>query len=278
MASRTTPLQLDLNAILRSRLPRRISRFIPGWAIGLLKRLICQDDLNALLREAFPAEGSAFSQSIIEQLGITLEVKGLSELKDCKRLIFALNHPLGGMDGITIVKLLGETYGDENIRVLVNDMLMNVEPLASVFLPINKYGGQARASARTINQAYASDMQICIFPAGLVSRLGNDKKIRDLEWQKAVAAKAIEFDREIVPVHFEALNSGFFYKTARLRKRLGIKINLEQALLPREVFHQRNKRFRITFGSPISAKELSNQGLSPAQIASRLRDMVYSLA
>jgi len=277
MDNRGTLLQLDLTGILRQRMPRRINRLVPGFMLRALERLIRQDDLNALLRGAFPLEGSAFSDSLLTQLGVNVETVGLERTAGRSRLIFASNHPLGGLDGITMVKILGETYGDDNIRVMVNDMLMNVKPLAGVFLPINKYGGQARQSARLINEAYASDMNICVYPAGLVSRLGDDGRIRDLQWQKAVAAKAMEFGRDIVQVRFEALNSPMFYKTARLRKKSGLKVNLEQALLPRELFSQRGKRFRVVFGSPVSAEEMRTSGKSPLELAAMLRDLVYSL-
>lgn len=277
MAASGTPLQLDLKAILRARLPRRVSRLVPGFAISLLEKLIRQDGLNRLLREAYPAEGSVFSASILRQLGITVEVKGLEKLEGRGRLIFASNHPLGGLDGITMVKILGETYGDDNIRVMVNDMLMNVEPLAGVFLPINKYGSQARRSAVLINEAFASDRHICVYPAGLVSRLSADGHIRDLQWQKSVVAKAIEFDRDIVPVRFEAQNTDRFYRLARLRKQLGIKINLEQALLPGEMFSQEGEHFRVVFGEPMTSASLRASGVSPAVLAERLRLHVYSV-
>lgn len=277
MRRRDTPLQLDLRAILRRRMPRRIARFVPGFLIAPLERLIRQRDLNALLRGAFPAEGSAFSASILDQLGIEVETEGLDRLRGMRRLVFASNHPLGGLDGITMVKLLGETFGDSHIRVLVNDMLMNVEPLAGVFLPINKYGRQARESAVRINEAYASDMNICVYPAGLVSRLGDDGRICDLEWQKAFVAKALETGRDIVPVAFHALNSRRFYRLARLRKKLGIKVNIEQVLLPGEIFSQQRKRFRVVFGEPVTAVELRESGESPAILASRLREAVLKM-
>lgn len=273
---REKALQLDLDAILRKRLPRRVSRWLPRVATAALERLICQDGLNALLRGAFPAEGSAFSASILKQLGIEVTVEGLERYRGQSRLIFACNHPLGGLDGIAMVKILGDAFGDENIRVMVNDMLMNVEPLAGVFLPINKYGSQARQAAVAINKAYASEMNMCVFPAGLVSRLGDDGEVRDLQWQKAVAAKAIEFDRYIVPVRFEALNAMSFYRLARLRKKLGVKVNLEQALLPRQIFHARGARFRVIFGEAVSPAELAAMG-SHSEAAQNLRAKVYSL-
>ena len=78
-------------------------------------------------------------------------------------------------------------------------------------------------------------------------------------------------------MRFEALNSPMFYKTARLRKKSGLKVNLEQALLPRELFSQRGKRFRVVFGSPVSAEEMRTSGKSPLELAAMLRDLVYSL-
>ncbi len=275
--ARQTPLQLDIKTILRRRLSRGANRLLPGVLINVLARIIRQNDLNLLLKGAFPAEGSAFSASVLDQLGVSVETVGLEKLRGMSRLVFACNHPLGGLDGITMVRLLGETFGDGNVKVLVNDMLMHVEPLAPVFLPVNKYGSQARESARLIASAFASESHICVFPAGLVSRLGADGEIRDLEWQKSFVAKSMESGRRIVPVRFEALNSPRFYKVARLRKRLGLKINIEQALLPSELFSQKGKRFRVVFGDPVDITSCGVRDSSPAAIAAELRRAVYSL-
>ena len=77
MDNRGTLLQLDLTGILRQRMPRRINRLVPGFMLRALERLIRQDDLNALLRGAFPLEGSAFSDSLLTQLGVNVETVGL---------------------------------------------------------------------------------------------------------------------------------------------------------------------------------------------------------
>ena len=270
------PLEINLHSILRERMPRRIGRFMPGFIISGLEKVIHQDELNEMLRMAYPARGSAFSRRILEYLDITVEVEGLDSLPS-RRLMFASNHPLGGLDGITLIAVLGERYGDNGVRFLVNDMLMNVEPLRDVFLPINKYGSQGRAAAVAINEALASDMQILQFPAGLVSRRQPDGSIADLEWQKAFVAKAIEYERDIVPVRFEGTNTSRFYDTAKWRKKLGVKFNMEQALLPGEVCKSRGARFRIIFGDPLSREELKASGKSPKELASYIRSLVYTL-
>ena len=246
-------LQLDIEGILRKRIPSRKQKFIPRFLYGALSRLIHQDELNEMLRIGYPSQGSEFSRKVLEHLDIEVTVEGAENLpaKD-RRVVFASNHPLGGLDGIALIAVLGQRYGDENIRFLVNDLLMNVEPLGTVFLPINKYGSQARAAAEAINAEYASDRQIVIFPAGLVSRLHPGGEVHDLKWQKAFVQKAIENDRDIIPVRFVALNRKRFYRLAKWRKKLGIKVNIEQATLPAELCASRGKRFRIIIGQPVS--------------------------
>lgn len=265
-------MRIDLDAILRSRTGKRIPRIVTR----LLESIIRQDDLNGILSRAFPARGSAFADAAVADLGITLEVKGLDELPERRRFIFASNHPLGALDGVSLLSVLGTRWDDSQIRLLVNDMLMNLEPLTDVFLPINKYGAQGRAAARQINEVYAGDAQVLIFPAGLVSRLG-PSGIRDLKWQKAFVAKALEYGRDVVPVRFEGLNSMSFYRLAQWRKRLGIKVNIEQIRLPAEVMNTRGKTFRVVFGKPIAPEELARLGSDPSSIADAVKQIVYSL-
>lgn len=268
-------LKIDLNRILRSRIGGWKGKLIPGFLISGLERLIHQKELNEILSTTYPAEGSDFSDGVYRYLDLGISAYGMENIEEGKRYVFASNHPLGGLDGIGLIKILGRRYGDDNVRFLVNDMLMNVEPLRKVFLPVNKYGSQGREAAKAISEAYASDRQILMFPAGLVSRLHPDGGIRDLEWQKSFIAKAIESGRDIIPVYFEGLNRRRFYRIARLRRRLGIKVNLEQALLPSEVCAARGKSFKVTFGKPVPVESLKESDKSYSELARNLHDYIY---
>ncbi len=271
-------LQLNIEQILKSRIPKDKQRLIPNFLYRGLARLIHQDDLNEILRVTFPSQGSEFSEKVLRHLNITLEVEGAENLPPLtQRVVFASNHPLGGLDGIALIALLGKHYGDENIRFMVNDLLMNVEPLSNVFLPINKYGSQARAAADAINKEYVSDHQLLIFPAGLVSRLQEGGKVHDLKWQKAFVQKSIEYGRDIVPIRFVALNRKRFYRLAKWRKKLGINVNIEQATLPAELCASRGKTFRIIIGKPIKISELKAAAKPAPEIAAALRTHIYTL-
>ncbi len=274
-------LEIDLNRIIRSRIGGWKGRLIPGFLISALERLVHQKELNATLDATYPAEGTAFAEAVYEYFDLTLDVRGMENIPDSGRFIFASNHPLGGLDGIGLIKALGSRYGDDGIRFLVNDMLMNVEPLRPVFLPINKYGSQGRKAAKAIADAYASDMQMLIFPAGLVSRLHPDGEIRDLAWQKSFIQKAVEYERDIIPVRFEGLNRNRFYRTAWWRKRLGVKINIEQAMLPAELCAARGNSYRVIFGRPVSWGQLADRiaaGATPGALAAEIRTTVHTLS
>lgn len=271
------PLVIDIKSILKARIPKKKRRFIPSILIAGVEKLIRQKELNEILRATYPSSGSDFAGKVIDHLDISLEVEGLENLKEGARYMFASNHPLGGLDGMALITVLGQKYGDDNIRFLVNDMLMNVEPLKEIFLPVNKFGRQGREYAEIINEKMESDCQVFQFPAGICSRLHDNGEIKDLEWQKSFVQKAIEYHRDIVPVYFEGQNTGKFYKTARLRKKLGIKFNLEQILLPSELCKSRGSRYRIILGKPIPWQELVSSKKTPRELAAAIREKVYKL-
>lgn len=270
-------LQLDIKDILKKRISKKKQRWIPSFIVTYVEKLIHQKELNEILKATLPSEGSEFATRVMDYLNIQLEVKGLENIKDGERYMFAGNHPLGGLDGIALISVLGKKYGDRNIRFLVNDMLMNVTPLRNVFLPINKYGKQGKDNAQKINEKMADKGQIFQFPAGLCSRLHDNGEISDLEWQKSFISKAIEYQRDIVPVYFKGRNSDKFYKTARRRKKLGIKFNIEQLLLPSEVCKARGSNFKIIFGKPVPWQTLKASGKSAKELASEIRELSYAL-
>ena len=152
---------------------------------------------------------------------------------------------------------------------------MHIKPLSPVFLPINKYGSQAKESSLQINNAYESDEQMLIFPAGLCSRLQHGK-IKDLEWKKTFIAKAVQSQRDIIPIYFEGRNSTFFYRFAQIRKCIGLKFNIELIYLPDEMFNSKNKTFDIYIGKPIPWQTF-DKSKSLQEWAQIVKEKVYQI-
>ncbi len=267
------PKKLDIDAVLKSKAKSHYNK-IPKVAINYLKRKVHQDELNYIIETYRDEHGSDFMKACVDYFNLTLHIKGEENIPETGKFVFVSNHPLGGLDGICLASTLGEKY-DKKIKYLVNDILLNIENLESIFVPINKHGSQAKDSVKAMNDAYESDNQIITFPAGLCSRKQNGQ-IKDLQWAKSFVVKAKAFKRDIIPVHFEGRNSNFFYNLANLRKKLGVKINIEMLYLADEMMKKKNAEFTITFGKPISWESLNNSN-TPLQWAQKIKESVYTL-
>ncbi|MFR0678110.1 1-acyl-sn-glycerol-3-phosphate acyltransferase [Dysgonomonas mossii] len=268
------PQILDLDKVLAEKAPKIYNK-VPRFAINYLKRKIHLDELNEILTIYADKYGVDFMQAVVGYFNLTLETSGLENIQDDRKYIFVSNHPLGGLDGICLSAVIGERF-DKKIKYVVNDVLYFIKNLQPIFLPVNKYGRQSKQATKSLNEAYESDNQIITFPAGLCSRQENGK-IHDLDWKKNFILKAVESRRDVVPVHFEGKNSNFFYRFANIRKRLGIKFNIELILLPDEMFKNKNKSFSITFGEPIPYTFFDNSK-SAMQWAQYVKEKSYNLA
>ena len=269
------PLHIDVREAVEAKIPS-YAKHIPGFVYRWLERVVRQKELNRVLKENADRRGVDFAEGVLGSFGIKLEVEGLDNISDDGRYIFASNHPLGGLDGMALITILGRKY-DGNVKCIVNDILMLIKPLNGVFLPINKHGGQSRKNMEAVDEAYHGGCQMITFPAGLCSRRGKNGKISDTEWKKSFITKSIESRRDVVPIYFGGTNSGFFYKFAKFRKRIGIKLNIEMVLLPGEMVDGAGSTFRIKIGKPIPYAEFDNSR-SQKEWAQEVKRRVYEMS
>ncbi|MDR0995003.1 MAG: 1-acyl-sn-glycerol-3-phosphate acyltransferase [Tannerella sp.] len=265
---------IDIRRVLETKAPA-LARKLPRFLVNYLKRIVHQDEINDILRCYHDKDGLDFMDALIAYFGLTLECSGREQLPREGRFIFASNHPLGGLDGICLASVLGRLYKEQSLRVPVNDLLLFIPNLRSIFVPVNKHGRQARAAASQTEAAYASACQVLTFPAGLCSRRHRGK-VADVEWKKSFIQKAVEYKRDVVPVFFEGKNSNFFYRLANLRSRLGIKANLEMLYLADELFKSKHSSYHIRFGAPVPWT-CFDKSRTPSQWAAVMRDACYGL-
>lgn len=262
-----------IEQLFKSKSPG-IAKMIPKFVYSFLKRVIHQDDINDFIRRYGDRKGLDFANAILEYLNVSYRVTGEEHLPDpAGRYIFVSNHPLGGPDGIILISFLGTRY--EKLKFPVNDLLLNLKNLNDIFLPVNKHGQQTREAVVALERAYASDCQMLMFPAGLVSRKQKGE-IKDLEWQKSFVTKAVQYRRDIVPIYMDGRNSDFFYRLANFRKRIRLKANLEMLYLPDETFKQRNKTFTLSVGKPIPWQML-DRTKKPMEWAQEIKECVYKM-
>jgi putative hemolysin len=162
-----------------------------------------------------------------------------------------------------------------DVKFLVNDILLNVGNLQPLFVGVNKVGGQNKSAIAAIDEAYAADQALLVFPAGLVSRK-IDGEIVDLEWKKSFVSKAKRYKKDIVPVYIDGRNSNFFYNLSNWRTKFGVKANIEMLYLADEFFKQRNQRVTIKIGKKIPYSYF-NDSKNEKKWAEEVKKVVYNL-
>ncbi|MBR2415668.1 MAG: 1-acyl-sn-glycerol-3-phosphate acyltransferase [Bacteroidaceae bacterium] len=266
-------IQIDIDAILAAKAGKK-ARFVPRFLVSYLKKIVHQDEVNEFLRINHDKRDLAFIDEFMKYFNNSFDIKGLENLPDDGRFTFVSNHPLGAQDGLGLAYILGRKY-EGRIKLLVNDLLMNIPHISSFWVPINKTGKQARNFPQQVNAAFESDNNIVMFPAGICSRKRGGV-IRDLEWKKTFITKSIQTHRDIIPIHFEGQNSEFFYRLANINKMLGLKFNIAMLYLSDEMFKNRNKTFKVTIGKPIPWQTFDNSK-KPAEWAQYVKELVYTL-
>jgi putative hemolysin len=264
-------MEIDLREVVRSKSPLA-ARLMPRPLLNWLKRIVHQDDINHVLRNYSQLPPADFIRATLGSMGVDCAFRGLEWLDPAGRYIFASNHPFGGLDGIMIAEEIIRRLGD--VRVVVNDLLMFVEPLAPIFVPVNKHGRQERESARTFHEAFASDAPIVTFPAGLCSRR-HKGVVSDLPWQSSFVKMAVKYRRNVVPMYVGGRLSNRFYRLANLRTALGIKANIEMLFLVDEMYRQGGRTFEIVAGEPVAWQEL-REGIVEARVE-EIRTKAYLL-
>lgn len=263
---------IEVQEIFRQKKPQ-LAKWIPSFVIGYLRRTIHEDEINDIMYRFRDLHGLDFVDALIQDLGVEVVLEGAEHIPLEESVIFASNHPLGGLDGIAFMHAIGRYRRD--VKFLVNDILLNVVNLQPLFVGVNKVGGQKKSALAAVDEAYAADQALLVFPAGLVSRKIKGEVV-DLEWKKSFISKAKKYQKDIVPVYIEGRNSDFFYNLSSWRNKLGVKANIEMLYLADEFFSQRNQRVTIKIGKKIPISYFDNSK-NEKEWAEEVKNLVYNL-
>lgn len=262
--------RIDIGGVLRAKNPSA-ARWVPRFVVRWVERLVCADRLNYILDNYGTRTPIGFVEGALEYIGVDYRLHGVGNLPPNARVLFASNHPLGGVDGMILAAAVDQIQ--PNVRLIVNDILLNIEPLRPIFVGVNKHGVQDCSFSQRMDALYASDSPIVNFPAGLCSRRDKNGQITDTPWRKSFVVRCLASNRVVVPTHVHAFNSPWFYRIARWRVQLGIKANIEMILLPRQVFYQKGRTVEIFFGQPITL----DNSRTAAEWCDLIRERSYDL-
>ncbi|CAN5530021.1 1-acyl-sn-glycerol-3-phosphate acyltransferase [soil metagenome] len=264
---------IDVKKAIAAKNPK-LSKLLPGFLLRYITKTIHEDELNVAVEKYKDKTGHDFVDAAMEEFKAKPIVIGGENIPTTGGVIMTANHPLGGLDGIAFMDVVGEYRKD--IKFFVNDLLMTFKNLAPILVPVNKHGRNSTDYTKKFEEVYASSDCLLLFPAGLVSRKQSDGRIEDLVWKKSFITKSIQYQKNIVPVFINGHNSNFFYNLAYWRKKIGIKANIEMFYLVDEMYKQRGKTLTFTFGEPISW-ETFTKNQSAEYWSEKVKQHVYAL-
>ncbi|NPA45175.1 MAG: glycerol acyltransferase [Chlorobi bacterium] len=264
---------IDIEKVISDKNPK-LYRSIPKFVIRYIKKTIHQKDLNKFIQANNDKFGFDFLKETFIAFDVSAEIVNKEKLPENGKYIFVANHPIGSFDGLHLIGMLYEKYG--KVKAVVNDVLLNLKNLNDFFVGVNLHGSTPREQVENLSKIFEMGVPVLFFPSGKVSRKENGI-ITDKEWKKTFISRAIKHKLDIVPIHVEGRLSNKFYRIANLRKKIGIKSNIEMFFLVDEVFKIRGSKLKITIGEAISYKTFDNSK-NHYNWAQEVKEHVYKIA
>lgn len=185
------------------------------------------------------------------------------------------NHPLGALDGIMLIDIVGRHR--EDYKVMVNMFLNYITAMRPSFIAVDPSGSDDPAKKavtmqgiRTAIGHVRSGHPIGFFPAGAVSKVDRHLHITDRPWQESIIRLVKQLKVPVIPVYFHDHNSLFFNILGMIDWRL------RTLRLPRELFNKTGREMHVSFGEPIMPDEQA-QYRDLDLFGKMLRERTYAL-
>ncbi|ESN53197.1 lysophospholipid acyltransferase family protein [Enterobacter sp. MGH 16] len=241
------------------------------WQKSLLKRLFYEDEFQQFAAAHRHLKGLDMVEQVLEHLDIlcTVSARDLEQIPEHGPLVIIANHPTGTLDGLALLYAVSRVRRD--VKVVTNRMLTHLEPLSSLFIPVDNMGGRtAKSSLVQMEQHLQNAGVLIFFPAGEVSR-PTRKGIRDKKWHSGFIKLAGKLRVPLLPVHIQAHNSLLFYASTLISPTLSM------LLLMQQMFRRRHSQLPIKIGQQIAWHHWHSATLSSREMAEQCRQHVMRL-
>lgn len=215
-------------------------------------------DRLADIYDARPPNATAyeFLAHSLDALGIKIQTENAEQLLEIPKtgpVLIVANHPLGGLEGVAIAKVIAEHRPD--LRVLTNQLLRRIPELSEMFIGVDVLSSNAASGnvggIKQVHQHLKNDGAVLLFPAGMVSAYEPEhRRVQDRPWSRLVGQLIKRYECPCVPVYVGGRNSSYFYTAGRIHPRL------RTILLPRQLANKQNYELPLSIGRLIPAAEL----------------------
>lgn len=222
-----------------------------GWIIMRLLRI---STINKIYNRTNHLPGPEFLDRILDEFDVNFEIpeEDLKRIPTDGPFITISNHPLGGVDGILLLKLLLAKRPD--FKFIGNFLILRIAPLQPYIMPVNPFENhkEVQSSLAGLKNALKHLKEgnpLGIFPAGEVSTYKDGKLMIDKPWEEAAVKLIQKAQVPVIPIYFHAKNSRMFYFLSKISG------TLRTAKLPSELLSQKDKVVKVRIGKPISVKD-----------------------
>lgn len=265
---------LNIEQAVQQKFPKfeHSKPWIKKSTLSFLRRLTHEQEVNRFLEQHSQLTGFDFIDEVLDYFNFSYSItnRHRNNIPATGRVVIVANHPLGALDGLSLLKMVGEVRRD--VKIVANDMLLNFDALSPLFLPVDNLSKSTRKSSVTkIIDSLNRDEAVIVFPAGEVSRI-RPSGVRDGKWNSGFLNFAKKTNSPILPVYVGARNSSLFYSASMVYKPLS------GMMLAHEMFNQNSKTMRISVGAPIPYAQIEALPLVKAEKAKLIRRHLYRLA
>ncbi len=262
----------SIEQVVNDHYPALNQRKISGPIIkSLLRLLLREDDFRDFAKRYPHLRGIEFIEQALDYFHFSYAVSD-SERENIPasgKVMIIANHPIGSLDGLSLLKLVHEIRSD--VKIVANDLLMMIEPLRPLLLPVQSMTGRSRKQhISQISEALAGEQAVIMFPAGEVSRFGL-QGIKDGHWYRGFIKIAENAKAAILPIHIAGHNSIPFYLASILAKPLST------MMLVGEMFRQEKKQLRMTVGAIIPYQTYSAMDVSRSDKVKLFKRHLYRI-
>ena len=239
--------------------------------LKIAKKIVHEDSINQFLSQNSHLKGFDFVDAVLDYFDFdyTVSSNDLQNIPSTGKVIIIANHPLGGLDALCLLKLVGQIRKD--VKILANDFLVGFEALHSLMIPLDNFKDrQSKESIKKIYEALNNEEAIIIFPAGEVSRV-TPKGVKDPAWNKGFLNFAKNSNSAILPIFLDAKNSKTFYTISLINK------TFSTLLLSNEMFNKKSKNINIKIGQIIPSENITPKGLNKDFLVNLYKKHLYAL-
>ena len=261
------PLESHLLEFSENHLPGYLSRFLRlKLVMKLLSKILCLKEVDEILSKFRETRNMDMVDGLIDTLGISVTYTNLEKIPPTGRILIISNHPLGGVDGFTMLQGISKVRKDVKI-VMNKEILRLLGNMKDLFIPIDVQVNSSKEFLTQIASHLENEEAVIIFPAGAISFMTLNG-LRDRHWKNGVAHLSREHATDILPVYIEGRFQLRFYIYPKILRRF---------LLVRKFLHPRKQHIKIVIGDPISHYELRAKDDKSA-MTSFMREKVYELS